>query len=79
MSHLKTQKTRHSRDTWPPSFDTRNHKRAQKFAVFCLPGGRKLAFNQNSKSCETVPQNASNWSVEPIKKRSGFIAAKLLQ
>ena len=59
-------------DRPPP---TTHKKRATKIFSFCLPRGRKLAFNQNPKSRETVGQNASNWSVEPIKKSSGFITA----
>ena len=38
-----------------------------------------MTFSQNSKNHETFGQNLSNWSVQPIKKPSGFISAKLHQ
>ena len=62
---------------------TRGHQtfqaHTQNGAKVCLPWGGSLAFSQNSKSRETVGQNLSNWSIEPIKKRSGFISVKLNQ
>ena len=43
------------------------------------PGGFRLSFDRFLKLRKTVGTSVTDWSIEPVKKSSGFVSAKANQ